>query len=93
MGNLSKLKTCNNNFEAQLLKGALKSEGIVCMLSNENMTNLYGGMISAFSGVDVMVLDADYDAAKKIMTRAEKSMDEKTKAQDESMKDLEWSFG
>jgi hypothetical protein len=33
-----RLTTCTNEFNAQLLKGALESEGIPAMLSNEIMS-------------------------------------------------------
>jgi len=92
MGNLAKLKTCTSDFEAQLLKGALLSEGIVCMLSNENVTNIYGGINFAFGGVDIMVCDADLDAANEIVSRAEFQDNENAK-NDEALQNVEWSFG
>ncbi len=92
MGYLAKLKTCNSDFEAQLLKGMLMSQGIVCMLSNENVTNVYGGINFAFGGIDIMVRDADLTAAKEIVNHADLSGKEKV-MDDESLKNVEWSFG
>lgn len=92
MGNLAKLKTCTSDFEAQVLKGALLSEGIVCMLSNENVTNIYGGLNFAFGGVDIMVSDADLDAATEIVNRADLQENDCLK-NDESLHNVEWSFG
>ena len=63
-----RLITCNTSFEAHVLKNALEAEGISSALHNENVTNLYGGMISAFSGVDIFVYDKDLERAKQIIT-------------------------
>lgn len=62
-----RLTTCNTSFEAHVLKTALEAEGIPSALHNENMTNLYGGLISAFTGVDVFVYEKDLERAKKIL--------------------------
>ncbi len=91
MGTLAKLKTCNSDFEAQLLKGALRAEGIVCMLSNENITNIYGGINFAFGGIDIMVSDADLNAATEIMNRPDLS--ECANCTNEQMQNTEWCFG
>ncbi len=50
-----------------MLKTALEAEGIPSALHNENMTNLYGGLISAFTGVDIFVYEKDLERAKKIL--------------------------
>ena len=92
MGYLAKLITCKSDFEAQLLKGALRAEGIICMLRNENVNNIYGGINFAFGGIDIMVRDADLYAAKQIANRADLSDNEKA-TNDESLKNVEWSFG
>ena len=90
MGYLAKLKTCSSGFEAQLLKGALMAQGIVCMLSNKGMTNVYTGTLS--EAIDIMVRDADLDAAKEIVSHTDLSDNEKA-VNDESLKNVEWSFG
>lgn len=64
-----RLITCNTSFEAHVLKNALEAEGISSALHNENVTNLYGGMISAFSGVDIFVYDKDLERAKQIINK------------------------
>ena len=64
-----RLITCNTSFEAHVLKNALEAEGIQSALHNENVTNLYGGMISAFSGVDIFVYDKDLERAKQIINK------------------------
>ena len=45
-----RLTTCTNEFNAQLLKGALESEGIPAMFSNEIMSGYLGTQ-----GIDVLV--------------------------------------
>lgn len=57
-----RLTTCTNEFNAQLLKGALESEGIPAMLSNEIMSGYIGTQ-----GVDVLVKEENLEAAKKIL--------------------------
>ena len=57
-----RLTTCTNEFNAQLLKGALESEGIPAMLSNEIMSGYIGTQ-----GVDVLVKEENFEAAKKIL--------------------------
>ena len=62
-----RLTTCINEFNAQLLKGALENEGIPAMLSNEIMSGYLGT-----PGVDVLVREEDLEAAKKILEQQEK---------------------
>ena len=62
-----RLTTCTNDFNAQLLKGALESEGIPAMLSNEIMSGYMGTQ-----GVDILVKEEDLEAAKKILEQQEK---------------------
>ena len=64
-----RLCTCNNSYDANMLKQALLSEGIECLTGNENMSNLFGGLISAFSGVDVFVFADELTKAKEIYSR------------------------
>lgn len=61
-----RLTTCTNEFNAQLLKGALESEGIPAMLSNEIMSGYLGTQ-----GADVLVKEEDLEAAKKILEQQE----------------------
>ncbi|WP_083631338.1 putative signal transducing protein [Labilibacter marinus] len=51
-----RLITCDNAFEANLIKGRLESEDIPCILTNENISNLlpsYNHLMG--SGVQVLV--------------------------------------
>ena len=50
-----------------MLKGALENEGIPAMLSNEIMSGYMGTQ-----GVDVLVKEEDFEAAKKILEQQEK---------------------
>ncbi len=61
-----RLCTCNSNCEAELLKEALAEEGIGCILGNQNMSALFGPMISALAGVDVFVFEDDGERAVEI---------------------------
>ena len=62
-----RLTTCTNEFNANLLKGALENEGIPAMFSNEIMSGYLGT-----PGVDVLVREEDLEAAKKILEQQEK---------------------
>ena len=62
-----RLTTCTNEFNANLLKGALENEGVPAMLSNEIMSGYMGTQ-----GVDVLVKEEDFEAAKKILEQQEK---------------------
>ncbi|MCQ2258937.1 MAG: DUF2007 domain-containing protein [Bacteroidaceae bacterium] len=61
----TKLTTCNNSFEAELIKGRLESEGIGCVLQGEGVSVLYGG-IGAMP-VNVLVCEEDLEKAKSII--------------------------
>ncbi len=56
--------TCENSFEAHLLKGKLNNEGIDCFVTNENTSILlpYLNMTTGF-GINIMIKKEDYDAA------------------------------
>jgi hypothetical protein len=62
-----RLTTCTNEFNANLLKGALENEGIPAMLSNEIMSGYMGTQ-----GVDVLVKEEHFEAGKKILEQQEK---------------------
>ena len=70
MSRTVRLTTCNNSYEAHILQGALLAEGISSALHNENMTNLFGGLISGFSGVDIFVYEDELDRAREVMKAA-----------------------
>lgn len=64
-----RLITCNDDFQANVIKGALQNEGIESVLHNENFSNLYRGMGTNFSGVDIFVYEDDYEAALQLLER------------------------
>lgn len=61
-----RLITCNDPMEAHILQGALENEGIETLLNNENFSTLYS-CISNIAGVDLFVLEKDYDRAVGIL--------------------------
>ncbi|MCQ2196704.1 MAG: DUF2007 domain-containing protein [Bacteroidaceae bacterium] len=66
------LKVCNNDFEAQLIKGALEGEGIPCVLqgSNSSFFRAGYGSQSAFP-VNVLVEERDMEKALLIIKEPE----------------------
>jgi len=73
-----RLITCQNVFEANLLKGRLESEGIQCFLTNENFATLLPVLNGVMdSGIHVMVLETDYAAALGIIG-SDQPLDENT---------------
>jgi len=66
MGQIVKLKVCANSFEAQLLKTKLESEGINCMVTNENMGMLYGGLVDALNP-RICVDEDDLERAQAVL--------------------------
>lgn len=64
-----RLITCKDAFQANLIKGALENEGIESVLHNENFSNLYRGMSTNFTGVDILVCEDDYEAALRLLER------------------------
>ena len=71
MSRTVRLTTCNNSYEAHILQGTLQAEGIASALHNENMTNLFGGLISGFSGVDIFVFEDELERARALVAQAE----------------------
>jgi hypothetical protein len=62
------LTTCNNVFEANLIKGMLENNGIKCFLTNENFSNLmphYNGMMGA--GIQIIINERDIEKAKVLL--------------------------
>lgn len=62
-----KLITCDNSFQANVIKGRLENEGIPCFLKNENFNFLYGGINSNSIGVDIMINEEDLEKAEAII--------------------------
>ena len=62
------LTTCNNSFEANLIKGMLENNGIKSFVLNENASSLLphlNGIMGA--GVQVMIDASDLETAKELI--------------------------
>lgn len=66
------LTSCNNTFEAELLKGRLESEGIPCVLQGETMNLVYGG-ISAMP-INLLVREEDLEKALEVINSDEEEL-------------------
>lgn len=65
-----RLTTVENSFEANFLKEDLESEGIVCILTNENVTTLIPHMNGILgSGIQVLVAETDLAKANEILAK------------------------
>ena len=63
------LTSCKNEFEAEVIKGALADMGIECILQGKHMSQIYGG-IGAMS-VNVLIDEKDYDKARAFIDSRE----------------------
>ena len=62
------LTTCPTNYQAEIIKGILSSEGITCMLINSNFSSLVPMYYGIFgSGVQVRVFEMDLERAKIVV--------------------------
>lgn len=89
-----RLATFENSIKANIFKGRLESEGIPCFLTNENFTTmlpLTNYMLGA--GVQVMVNQKDYVAAKRILSENEKVYMEKDLCPNCGSKALKYGIG
>lgn len=62
------LITADTSTEAHLIKGRLNNEGIECILTNENFTNLmphYNNVMGA--GIQVLIKEEDQERARDII--------------------------
>ena len=59
------LMSAANNFEAEIVKGLLKSEGIDCIFVGSN-TSIFEGAIPGF-GVRILVDERDFAKAKELL--------------------------
>lgn len=73
-----KLITCNDAMKAHILQGALENEGIESILQNENFSTLYKGFQNSISGVDILVMDVDYEKAVQVLKENESWPEELT---------------
>lgn len=62
-----KLITCNDAVQAHILQGALENEGIESILHNENFSTLYKGFVNSIAGVDILVMEEDYEKAVQVL--------------------------
>ena len=62
-----RLITCNDSFQARIIKGTLENEGIAVALHNENTSNVLRGMPVSITGVDILVYEDDYEKAMSIL--------------------------
>lgn len=59
------LVTCSNINDAYIIRSLLESEGIRCFIQNENMANIYGGILPFQA--EVMVLEEEYGKASELL--------------------------
>jgi hypothetical protein len=67
------LTTCNDSFDANLIKGMLEDNGISCYLTNENFSSMlphFNGMLG--SGINIMVDEIDFEKANKLIEKQPK---------------------
>ncbi len=63
------LTVCNNNFEAEFLKGRLESEGIPCVMQGETMNLVYGGICAM--PINILVREEDLEKAREVINSDE----------------------
>jgi len=72
------LTDCENIFEAQLIVGRLENEGILAVVLNEHVHNIWPFNSSEhFASVQVAVNEKDYDQAIRIIS-VDQAPDEET---------------
>ncbi len=64
-----RLITCDDSFQANLIKGALENEGIPVILHNEHTSDVMRGYIREASTVDVLVDEHDSERALQLLER------------------------
>lgn len=62
-----KLMTCNDAMTAHILQGALENEDIDSVLHNENFSSLMKSYVSNIAGVDIFVMEEDYERAVQVL--------------------------
>lgn len=70
---LVELTTCWNAFEAEILKGALESAGIPCILQSSYFSNVEigNGIANSACAIPILVREEDQEAAKQVIAEAE----------------------
>ncbi len=67
-----RLTTCVDAMQAHILQGALENEGIESVLHNENFSSLLPGFTNIMgAGVQIFVMECDYEQALTILERNE----------------------
>lgn len=61
------LATLDNSFQANVLQGALKNEGIESFTKNEVLSSVFGN-ISGFQ-MEILVFEKDYEKAMEIFKK------------------------
>lgn len=64
-----RLITCDDSFQANIIKGALENEGIAAVLHNEHAADVMRGYVREASTVDVLVYECDGERALDILER------------------------
>lgn len=64
-----RLITCDDSFQANLIKGALENEGIPVILHNEHTSDVMRGYIREASTVDILVDEHDSERALLLLER------------------------
>ena len=64
-----RLITCDDSFQANLIKGALENEGIAAILHNEHASDVMRGYIREASTVDVFIDERDSERALRLLER------------------------
>ena len=64
-----RLITCDDSFQANLIKGALENEGIPVILHNEHISDVMRGYIREASTVDILVDEHDSERALQLLER------------------------
>lgn len=64
-----RLITCDDSFQANLIKGALENEGIPVILHNEHTSDVMRGYIREASTIDILVDEHDSERALQLLER------------------------
>lgn len=62
-----RLTTCDTAEQAHILKGALESEGIPCLLHNEHTAGVLRGFTPTLAGVDLFVPETELENARALL--------------------------
>lgn len=70
---LVELTTCWNAFEAEILKGALETAGIPCIVQSSYFSNVEigNGIANSACAIPVLVREEDLEAAKQVIAATE----------------------